>query len=101
MVGYWQRGNLVGGRSWRWLVTLVGRWSFRFQPIDVCERRFQYQPRRFRSRGTLYTVRQIERVWELGAGGQSPRRYFRVCCDHDRSFTIFQDLRVGCWYAAQ
>ena len=84
--------------GWRWQ---YGRlWPRkRVELIELCARRFRYQPRRFRWRGLLHTVRSIDRVWEqVGSKSRRARRYFRVTCHDDQTYTLFQDLRLGAWY---
>jgi hypothetical protein len=69
------------------------------EPVELLARRFFYQPLRFRWRGLPHSVRRIERVWErAGRLGRSPRRYFHVRCQDERSYTLYQDLRLGAWY---
>ena len=67
--------------------------------VELCSRRFVYQPQSFRWHGLIHTVWRIEQVWErVGSHRQHPRRYFRVTCQDDRVYTLFQDLTLGAWY---
>src|SRR5262249_16743770 len=84
-------------RSLVWRVVL--RCRRRAELVELCARRFAYQPQRFRWHGLLHTVRTIERVWERGGSRKrSPRRYFSVTCHNDQRYTLFQDLQLGAWY---
>lgn len=73
--------------------------SRRIEPVELCTRRFAYQPWRFRWRGQLYRVQQIQRVWERAERRYRPaRRYFAVVCGNEGTYTLFQDLQVGTWH---
>lgn len=103
-----QTQAMVGAGSWatlrskgRWseLRNRVAAWARHSEPIDMCAQRYGYQPQRFRWHGALLRVSRLERVWErIGNGARNPRRYFRVLCQNDCSYTLYQDLRLGTWY---
>lgn len=109
MVQRWQRGYPAGVGIWfealwrllklcvaatPWSSALGGR---RAEQVELMARRFSYQPLRFRWHGSQHRVQRIERVWERAPAG-APRRYFRVRCGDNQSYTLFQDLRLGAWY---
>jgi hypothetical protein len=108
MVQRWQRGYPAGAGIWlealgrvagQCVVAARRAWSGarRAEQVELMARRFAYQPLRFRWHGSQHRVQRIERVWERGLRG-APRRYFRVRCGDDQSYTLFQDLRLGAWY---
>ena len=111
MVQRWQRSYPAGAGIWLEALRRLGRaWlvaarrvlgnpvrARRVEQVELVARRFAYQPLRFRWHGSQHRVQQIERVWERAQPG-APRRYFRVRCGDDQSYTLFQDLRLGAWY---
>lgn len=111
MVQRWQRGYPASAVTWfealrrfvvRWAAAMWpwcnGVWrKRRAEQVELVARRFVYQPLRFRWHGSQHRVQRIERVWER-ALPNAPRRYFRVRCGDDQSYTLFQDLRLGAWY---
>jgi len=111
MVQRWQRGYPAGAGIWfeapgrlvvRWVAAM---WKAcndacrkrRAEQVELVARRFVYQPLRFRWHGSQHRVQRIERVWEQ-ALSHATRRYFRVRCGDDQSYTLFQDLQLGAWY---
>ena len=71
-------------------------WS---EPVELIEQHFNFLPRIFRWRGSLWYVRRVVKVWDYaGSGWQPSRRYFQVICQEDRSYVLFQDLSIGTWH---
>ena len=108
MVGRWQRGYSAGVGIWfeaLWrlivgyaaLIERAWRGKGRAEQVELVARRFAYQPLCFRWHGSQHRVQRIERVWER-ARPDASRRYFRVRCSDDQSYTLFQDLQLGAWY---
>lgn len=92
------RSTFIRPLRQRWLAALPWAEERRSEPIELCRRRFGYQPARFRWRGVVYRVARIERVWEETARrGRAARRYFIVQCGPGERFTLFQDLAIGAW----
>ena len=95
--GSWAAGRRRG--VWGDLWVRLARALPHSEQIEVCAHRYGYQPGRFRWQGKLLGVGRVERVWErAGRGQRNPRRYFRVLCQNDRTYILYQDLRLGCWY---
>lgn len=69
----------------------------RVEPVELVAQRFNFLPRVFRWRGNLWRVQQITNIYEHGTDRQA-RRYFRVRCQDDRSYLLYQDLRIGTWH---
>ena len=98
MIRLLDRAPLRSG-GWSWLEPRVPRHRQDAELIELCARRFSYQPYRFRWHGLLHTVRRIEQVWErVGSRSRHPRRYFRVTCHDEKTYILFQDLQLGSWY---
>lgn len=99
MLQIWNWATLVERPHWPRLNRLSWWQRQRIDPVEMCARRFFYQPLRFRWRGMIHRVYRIERVWEQGARrGQAARRYFVVRCDDAQQYTLFQDLDLGLWH---
>lgn len=82
-----------------WLALFPWRREHPIEPVELCARRFGYQPARFRWRGMLYRVACIERVWEETARrDHAARRYFAVRCGNNQEYMLFQDLQIGTWH---
>ncbi len=87
---------------WNWWDKVPWRAERNVEPVELCARRFGYQPSLFRWRGALHRVARIERVWEQAAQRrQAARRYFTVRCNDAQCYTLFQDLQIGTWHLVQ
>lgn len=86
------RAQQRSGLAPRMLMAL--RWGARGdEPVQLIEQRFNFLPLTFRWRGALWRVRSIVSVQDRGA-----RRYFRVICQDDSRYMLFQNLRLGTWH---
>lgn len=69
------------------------------EPVELYAWRFAFFPRAFRRRGRSYRILYVERWWERAERSyRAGRRYFRVRCEDDQRYTLFQDLRLGTWH---
>ncbi len=69
------------------------------EPIALTARRYGFLPARFRSRGAVHLIVQVEAIWEeAGRGQRAARRYFAVRCADGRRCTLFENLRAGTWH---
>ncbi len=67
------------------------------EAVEIQEKRFGYFPKRFRWRGKVYDVEQVERCWTTMK--RNPSLCFRVrCCDG--VFELFQDVHANTWEVA-
>ncbi len=67
------------------------------EAVEIREKRFGYFPKRFRWRGKIYDVEQVERCWTIMKS--RPRLCFRVRC-REASFELFQDVKANTWEVA-
>jgi hypothetical protein len=72
----------------------------RAEPIELVEQQFNYLPRTFRWHGRLWRVQQILGIHEQRRAEREGRRYFRVRCQDDRSYLLYQDLHIGTWHVS-
>lgn len=99
MLGRMRQPASIEWYPWSWRVTFPWIRQCRVEAVEVCARRFFYQPLCFRRRGVVHRVYRIERVWERTARPhQSARRYFTVCCEDGQRYTLFHDLEINTWY---
>ncbi|MGE5140028.1 MAG: hypothetical protein ACM3JD_11240 [Rudaea sp.] len=68
------------------------------EAVEIQEKRFGYFPKRFRWRGHVYDVEQVERCWTTMKS--SPSLCFRVRCSEGR-FDLFQDVHMNSWEVAR
>jgi len=76
----------------------------RDEAIDVREKRFNYFPQRFVWHGKSYGVQKVERCWTVsGPTRDRPVRhlFFRVRCQDDRRYDIYQDLSANTWHISR
>ncbi len=64
------------------------------EAVEIQEKRFGYFPKRFRWRGKVYDVEQVEQCWTKMKPG--PSLCFRVRC-RENSFELFQDVHANTW----
>ncbi len=67
------------------------------EAVEIQEKRFGYFPKRFRWRGKVYDVEQVERCWTTMK--RNPSLCFRVRCG-EGSFDLFQDVHANTWEVA-
>ncbi|MGB8648742.1 MAG: hypothetical protein WCF84_26125 [Anaerolineae bacterium] len=67
------------------------------EAVEVQEKRFGYFPKRFRWRGKIYNVEQIEHCWT--SMKRNPSLCFRVRC-REGAFELFQDVHANTWEVA-
>ena len=68
------------------------------EATEIQEKRFGYFPKRFRWRGHIYQVEQVEQCWTTMK--RSPSLCFRVRCPEGR-FELFQDVNSNTWEVAR
>ena len=84
-----------------WIRASLAALTFRVEPVDLLDQRFNFLPRSFRWRGDLWRVRSIVRMWEQPRAGWRPsRRYFEVTCGPGSCHILFQDLQIGTWHVS-
>lgn len=93
------RSQVIPHHSRLWHVMLPWLRRRRIEAVEMCARRFFYQPRCFRWRGNIHRVYHIERVWEEGTRRhRAARRYFVVRCGDMQRYTLFHDLGIDTWH---
>jgi hypothetical protein len=70
------------------------------EPIQVCEKRYNYFPKIFRWRGQLHHIRAVERCWTV-----TRRRWLHPIQRHcfrvrtvDATYDLVQELDRDAWY---
>ncbi len=64
------------------------------EAVEIQEKRFGYFPKRFRWRGHVYDVEQVERCWTTSK--RNPQLCFRVRCSQGQ-FELYQNVRTNTW----
>ncbi len=70
------------------------------EPIQVCDKQYNYFPKTFHWRGRLHHVRAVERCWSVNQRrwrGAVERHCFRVRTVN-AVYDLYQDLSQDQWY---
>ena len=70
------------------------------EPIQVCDKQYNYFPKVFRWRGETHHVRAVDRCWTKSQRrllGKVERHCFRVRT-FEATFELSQDLERDLWY---